>query len=83
MICKVLNSISANYKDCMRKTKRNLEIGDHINILLEDREESRKHVSKLLAAGPSSYVPNYSQQFGKQKYTNPPTLSVTGVLLLC
>ena len=52
----------------MRRTNRNLEIGDHINILLEDREESRKYVSKLLAAGPSSYVPNYSQQFGKKIY---------------
>jgi hypothetical protein len=60
MICKVLDSISANYKGCRRRTNRNLEIGDHIIILLEDREKSRKSVSKLLAAGPSSYIPNYS-----------------------
>jgi len=51
----------------MRKTNRNSEIGDHISIFLEDREESRKPVSKLLTAGPSSYIPNYSYQFGKKK----------------
>jgi len=60
MICKVLNSINANYKGCMRRTNRNLETGDHISIFLEDREKSRNPVSKFLAAGPSSYIPNYS-----------------------
>jgi len=49
----------------MRRTNINLENGEHISILLEDREKSRKPVSKLVAAGPSSYIPNHSQQFGK------------------
>jgi hypothetical protein len=44
----------------MKRKNRNLDIGDHIRIFLEDREESRKPVSKLLAAGPSSHILNYS-----------------------